>query len=170
MSINRANVPVRQRSWGWKRRAHIVPVTWQVFLLKPARTEKKMCLPRTFLRKLVGGALHQNQGVFWDPGNERSHTGRLQRRVLDGEAGWNCAGGRSPRKRDRTHPMGCLSMSGKVMDSCLTDISTYTGCVSQSTLGPAGSSIYSIPALWCFSQLQNCWKDGPKVRGCQGDG
>ena len=56
---------------------------------------------------------------------------RFPHRQAVGEAGWNSAGGRSPRKRDRaqSHPMDCLSMFGKVRNSYLIEFSVRTQVV-----------------------------------------
>ena len=48
----------------------------------PAREDWRHVPPWTFLQKLVGGVLHLDQGVSWDPGHEIPPRQALER-------GWN---------------------------------------------------------------------------------
>lgn len=82
-------------------------------------------LPRTFLRKLVGGGLHLDQGVSWDPGHEipprqaLERGWRLQERegqdqsrpVRPGPPGWGGGLTPGPGRRPQSTCDGTLPLS-----------------------------------------------------------
>lgn len=108
MNINRVNTPVvaevlrleDRRASTFRGNSTSSQITCQVGLFSHARTEKKCACCGPFLRKLAGGVLHQNKGVFWDSGNEIPHR-QVAKKIHVGEARCNCAGGRAPKQRDQ---------------------------------------------------------------------
>lgn len=100
---------------------------------------------------------------------------RFPHRQAVGEAGWNSAGERSPRKRGRTqsHLMDCVSMFGKVRGSSLIEFSirTQAVCIHRAhgvQLWAAFTPLQHVQVVSVkAAELSEGWTQG---KGLSGDG